>query len=204
MITVFTTAKPFDGNDGRNQLAAIRSWRQSKLVDDIFLMGPSDLPDALREELGILHFNDVPLSELGTPMLRQMYDCALQNCRSGWVGYLNADIILPPNFDEVFEKLNHQADKEALVVGERIDFDWPSSADYQTLTYNQIIELAAKEGRPHPPLGTDYFLSSANFQNPIQRLHSRTTGVGQLATPLLYLSRLGSHQCNAIVAGTTP
>ena len=138
MISLFSTCKPF-GNDPHidaTQRNAITSW--VKLKPDVRPMLIGDDP-GVREichEMAIYFEPEVECTDGGTPLVRSLWSQAMALHMGDIFAYVNADIILLPDFAPAVEAVASQHD-QFMVVGRRwntllgapIDFDDPGWID---------------------------------------------------------------------------
>ena len=99
MITLFTAPKPFtDPHIATIQRNAIQSWMH--LGDDVEVLLVGDEPGMaeVAAEFGLRQLRDVDCSEAGTPLVNSIFDLARRASQSPLLAYLNADILLVPDF----------------------------------------------------------------------------------------------------------
>jgi hypothetical protein len=155
-LTIFSIPKPFRGHIALIQRNAIQSWKHIGGEVRIVLFGDDDGVADEAASAGVEHVGDVPRSELGTPLLNAVFDDVRSRRTSELACYVNADIILAPDLLAAASRL-HMA--RFLAVGRRWDVDVSESIDFrQTDARAELRELAHRNGKPHPPTGSDYFL----------------------------------------------
>lgn len=164
MLTIFTTAKHFKGADGRNQVAAIRSWLRSRVVSEIIVYGHASGASEFCAANGVTYIEDIPTNQWGTPFMDGMYKHAHKSCRTPWLGFMNCDLILPPEFDEAIVALAANSHKKILAVGSRRSFDWQPDFSDSPSGVRTIQEFARRFGSSSWPYGTDYFFHPARYR----------------------------------------
>lgn len=154
-ITIFTTVKPFsDPHTIRIQNNAIKSWL--KITSDVFVLG--DVPGARQEtEKSGAHFiPGVTTSRWGPPILSSAFDLVKRRTQSEILMFSNADIIFLDDFKKIFPLL---PTKEFLIVGQRWDLDFDSVINFKNPEWEKLLRKnLQKNGRRHPPAGSDYFI----------------------------------------------
>ena len=123
LITIFITPKGFDRDHiAMIQRNAIRSWKALGDDVDIMLIGDDPGVEENARELGVRYFKEVKRNASGTPMLDDIFRIARENSDSPLLAYVNADIILKPDFVET-AKMVLSKEKKFLLVGQRWDLD---------------------------------------------------------------------------------
>ncbi len=162
LLTIFSAPKPFT-NPHINiiQRNAIQSWLK---LDDttVLLIGDEPgLPGAAKE-LGVTLIPEVARSETGTPLVPSIFDRTRQHSTSPLLCYVNADIILMPDFVEAARRVAAQA-TEFLMIGKRWDLDIHEFLEFPRDWAAGMRKRARQMGRLHPPAGSDYFVFPRNL-----------------------------------------
>ena len=97
-ITVAAVPKAFDADIGRIQRNALGSWRRLPDVSDIILLGDEHGLAEVSDEFGAEHIGDIPCDEEGAPHLDSVFRAVDRAAATEWICYVNADIILLPDF----------------------------------------------------------------------------------------------------------
>jgi hypothetical protein len=157
-LTIFTAPKPFS-NPHINiiQRNAVRSWVEMGSLVDVLLVGDEPGIAEAAAELGARHLPEVATNELGTPLVSSIFDLARQSSDSPILAYVNADILLFPNFLDFALALNGLAER-FLAVGQRWDLDVRQPLDFSPGWEARLKEQVGKVGRLHPASGSDYFI----------------------------------------------
>lgn len=156
MITVFSTCKPFVGDDDWRQRNAIRSWRE--FTESVILFGKESKYTA--RDLGCIYVPDVKCNEHGRPHINDMFKQAQDIGHGPHFCYLNADNIvrgLDEAFKYVGEKFHH-----FLMIGKRWDWIRPSEVE----EFNEGWWSQHRKGRQHNEWALEYFgFAKGPFRN---------------------------------------
>lgn len=154
-MTIFSTAKPFEGHFGLIQRNALSSWSRLPGVD-VILFG--DEPGSARvcQELGIRHVPDVATNSSGTPLLSDMFDRAEQ-MGSDTMCFVNADIILTPDVLAAADRVRGRFDRY-LVVARRYDIDIHDELRFEPGWDERIRAFAIENGERKSEIWIDWFI----------------------------------------------
>jgi hypothetical protein len=157
-LTIFTAPKPFT-NPHINiiQRNAIRSWVEMGSQVDVSLIGEEPGIAEAATDLGARHLTDVATNDLGTPLVSSIFELARRSSSSPILAYVNADILLLPNFLEVALQLGGLSER-FLAVGRRWDLDMRQPLVFSPGWETYIKEQVQANGRLHPASGSDYFI----------------------------------------------
>ena len=157
-LTIFSAPKPFtDPHIATIQRNAIRSWTNLGEGVEVIVIGEEAGLAEAAAELGVRHLPDVKRNEFGTPLVSSIFQLARQASRSPLLAYLNADILIMPDFVEVARKVAGQYGR-FLVVGQRWDLDLQEAMDFSPGWPGRLRADVLRDGRLHPPAGSDYFI----------------------------------------------
>src|SRR5512136_1424976 len=99
LVTVFTAPKPFtDPLISLIQRNAILSWMRLGDEVNVVLIGNEPGLVDFAAELGIQYLPDVARNAAGTPQVSSIFSVARQISTSPLLAYVNADILLTPQF----------------------------------------------------------------------------------------------------------
>jgi hypothetical protein len=157
-ITIFTAPKPFTNpHISLIQSNAIESWQH--LGDDVavFIIGDEPGMADFAEETGVQHLPEVVCNPLGTPLVSSIFELARSHSTSPIMTYVNADVILTPQFVEIIHHIYSQTEK-FLVVGQRYDLNLQTPIDFSSGWDLYLLSDVQMRGRLHPPAGSDYFV----------------------------------------------
>jgi len=154
MITIFTIPKDYSPAASIAQHNAVGSWLAAasqagwKTPPQIILVGTANGTGEHAKAAGVEHFPDVETNTCGTPLLSHAFAEATRRTRFPVVCYLNADIILTPEFASAIARLLAVAPKEGwLAVARRrtidvttmLSFDDPAWPDrFSTDAYDTL------------------------------------------------------------------
>ncbi|HOR55297.1 MAG TPA: hypothetical protein PLD39_03365 [Flexilinea sp.] len=157
-MTIFISPKPFNREHiATIQWNAIQSWKQLGEDVDIVLIGEDIGVREAAEELGVRYIAEVKRNESGTPLLSDIFALARDTSDSPLLAYVNADIILFPDFLEQARRMMEK-EKKFLLVGQRWDLDIPRKIDFSNNWQGKLRKELADRGRRHPAGGSDYFI----------------------------------------------
>jgi hypothetical protein len=157
-ITIFTAPKPFtDPRIDIIQRNAIRSWLSLGEDVGVILVGDEAGMAAVAAEYGVTQLAGVTCNAQGTPLVSSIFAEARRASDSPLLTYVNADILLLPDFLAAARDVSRQA-KEFLVIGQRWDLDVAELLDFSPGWEKRLEQDADQRGKLHAPAGSDYFL----------------------------------------------
>lgn len=152
MITLFTIPKAYAGESDTLQRNALRSWLALRPAPEIVLLGDDPGVAEAAAEYGVKHVLDVARNEYGTPLLPDVLAKGEAAASHDLVMYINADIMLPPDFMLTIARLVDTPN--LFAVGQRWD-----------VTAGEPLALAHGWNRDlldgatlHASCGLDYFI----------------------------------------------
>lgn len=156
-ITIFTAPKPFtDPHIATIQRNAIQSWLLLGSVE-VLLVGEEPGLSDIATEYGIHHLPEVARNDLGTPLVSSIFSLARQASTSPMLAYVNADIILTPDFVDASKRVSEQLER-FLVVGQRWDLEVRQVMDFSSGWDQRLKSEIENRGQLHAPAGSDFFL----------------------------------------------
>jgi hypothetical protein len=157
-LTIFSAPKPFkEPHIATIQRNAIRSWQHIGEDVDVLLIGNEAGMAEVADEFGVRHLPDVDCNELGTPLVSSIFKLARESSQSQLLAYVNADILLMPDFIQAARTVASQAD-DFVVIGQRWDLDVQVELSFEDGWEKQLRSDALHQGCLHPPAGSDYFI----------------------------------------------
>jgi len=105
----------------------------------------------------VRHLPGVARNSSGTPLVSSIFDLARQNSASPILAYVNADILLMPDFVEGALCAAQQAEK-FLLVGQRWDLDVREPLDFPPGWPERLRQRTQGQGKLHRASGSDYFV----------------------------------------------
>lgn len=158
LITLFTAPKPFTNpHIALIQRNALRSWQALGSDVEILVIGEEAGLAETCAELGLRHLPQVRRNASGTPLVSSIFELARQNSSSPLLAYVNADILVRPDFVESARQVAEQA-KNYLIVGQRWDLRVEQPLEFGEGWAEQLLERTQREGKLHPRHGSDYFI----------------------------------------------
>lgn len=157
-LTIFTTPKPFTNpHIAVIQRNALQSWKQLGPEVQVVVVGDEEGLAKAAAELGLLHLPGVARNSQGTPLVSSIFSMALEAGTAPVLAYVNADILLLPDFLSAAQQAARQP-VPFLLVGQRWDLDVTQPIDFSPGWVDRLRSRLDQEGRLHPPSGSDYFI----------------------------------------------
>ena len=158
VLTLFTAPKPFT-NPHINliQRNALSSWQAMGAAVEVVLIGSEDGIAEVAAEYGFVHLPDVPVNQLGTPLISGIFALGRGVNQSPLLAYVNADIILFPDFLEVAQKVASKL-PEFLMVGQRWDLEVTELLSFEGDWVDPLRRRTWRDGKLHVRAGSDYFV----------------------------------------------
>jgi hypothetical protein len=162
MLTIFSAPKAFnDAHISKIQRNAIRSWMALGDVVEVILLG--DEP-GLAESAATFNIRCIPVrsrASSGAPLINELFSLARQNAKHSVLCYVNSDIIL---MDDFLPSIRSATESLAtfLIVGNRYDVEIQTELDMHDHWLKDLRQLIQVRGKPHPPMGSDYFIFRKN------------------------------------------
>ncbi len=157
-LTIFTAPKPFTNPHVTTiQLNAIQSWTYLGKDVEVFLIGDEEGMSEVAAEYGVTHLPAVRRNQWGTPLVSSIFNLARGNSQAPVLAYLNADIIVMPDFIDAARLVACQK-KEFLIIGRRWDLDVRQALEFSPDWPERLCSDVKTRGRLHAPAGSDYFI----------------------------------------------
>jgi hypothetical protein len=157
-LTIFTAPKPFTNpHIALIQRNAIQSWQHLGDEVEVVLIGEEAGLANVAAELGARHLPDVKRNSSGTPLVSSIFDLASGASNSPVLSYINADMLLLPDY----LKSAHQAAMSLdrfLIVGQRWDLEVNAPLDFSEGWGRRLEGMVNERGKLHPQGGSDYFI----------------------------------------------
>jgi hypothetical protein len=168
-LTIFSAPKPFT-NPHINliQRNAIQSWQHLGNDVGVLLVGDEEGIADFASEVNLQHVPNVTRNELGTPLVSSIFELAHQNSTSPLLAYVNADMLLIPEFISFARQVFRLA-AEFLIVGQRWDLEVRQAMDFNPGWEADLMQEVKTRGRLHPPGGSDYFIFPRNCFTDVPR-----------------------------------
>lgn len=157
-LTIFSAPKPFtDPHINTIQRNAIRSWCKLGKDVEVLLVGEEPGLAKVAREFGVKHLQQVARNDQGTPLVSSIFALAREISTSPMLAYVNADILLLPNFLATACRMMELTEK-FLLVGQRWDLEVREAIDFSGDWVQWINQQIKTKGKFHPPAGSDYFI----------------------------------------------
>jgi hypothetical protein len=158
MLTIFSAPKAFtDEHIAKIQRNALRSWLKLGDAVEVLLLGDEPGIKESAEAFGVRCIPVRSRSASGAPLINDLFALARQHAKHYTLCYLNADIILMedflPSIQVVLEKF-----PAFLIVGNRYDLEIHDELQMQDDWHEDLRRMVREVGKPHPPMGSDYFV----------------------------------------------
>ena len=158
MLTLFTTAKAFEGHFAVIQYNALRSWKLLGRDVEIILFGEDGGSAEAAKELGLRHEAKVAKNEQGTNLVNYMFEKAQEIAKHELVCYVNCDIVLTSEFRAAAMRLRPWGQR-FLMVGRRWDVEITEPLDFTQSDWEERVTQHAKtRGFQRLYYNIDYFL----------------------------------------------
>jgi hypothetical protein len=157
-LTIFTAPKPFTNpHIATIQRNALQSWLHLGREVDVIMLGDETGMAEVAAELGVRHIREVKLSSYGTPLISSIFELARKAIDNPLLAYVNADILLLPDFMETARLVAEQAEN-FLVIGQRWDLEVEELLDFSPGWETRLEAMVKAGGKLHVPAGSDYFI----------------------------------------------
>lgn len=157
-LTIFTAPKPFkDSHISTIQYNAILSWKKLEPDVSIVLIGNEEGVESVAKELDVYFEPDVKRNLHNTPLISSIFEIGRNMNKSPLLAYINADIIIFPEFLEVSQIVFQKFDR-FLLVGQRWDMDIQNRMDFSNDWQTALKKECQLHGKIHPRGGSDYFI----------------------------------------------
>ncbi|MGI6250561.1 MAG: hypothetical protein ACOYKD_04275 [Anaerolineaceae bacterium] len=158
LLTLFTAPKPMTTPlIATIQRNAFASWKALGDKVSVALIGSEDGLGEAAKEYGFTYLPQVARNHLGTPLISSIFYLGRSVNQSPYLTYVNADIILYPDFVEHIQRVGQELEK-FLIVGQRYDMDITETIRYDEGWEINLRERMLKEGKLHTRSGSDYFV----------------------------------------------
>ena len=158
LITLFTAPKPFTNpHIARIQRNALRSWQALGSEVEVVLIGQEEGLTEAAAEFGFAHLPEVARNALGTPLVSAIFELGRNYSNSPLLAYVNADIILFPEFLQAARAVS-AARERFLIVGQRWDLEVTQELSFAPGWEAALRERLQREGKRHLRAGSDYFI----------------------------------------------
>ncbi len=157
-LTIITSIKPFvDPHIIKLQRNAFQSWKELGPDVDIVVVGEETGLAEVCQEMGLRRAPAIRRSKIGTPLVSSIFELGRQASTSPILAYINADIIVLPDFLAGARKAAAKYDK-FLIAGQRWDLEVTELIDYSSGWQERLWAQVTAKGHRHRRVGSDYFI----------------------------------------------
>ena len=158
MLTLFTTAKPFEGHSGIIQRNALKSWKLLDPEVEVILFGDEEGVAEVCAEVELRHEPRVERHASGFKYINFIFDEAQRLARHDVLCYVNCDILLGADFLEAVRRVTAEK-RKFLMFGRRWDMDVGEPIDFSNPKWAEEVRQAAVEANQQQgELFIDYFV----------------------------------------------
>jgi hypothetical protein len=159
VLTLFTTAKPFQGHNGVIQRNALRSWKLLGEGVEIIVFGDDEGSAETSELLGLRHESEVARTEFGAIRLDDMFARAQAVAKNDALCYVNCDILLMSDFRDAVARVRESEDA-FLMIGKRWDTDVREELGFKGSEWEKEMRERALAQNTQRRFEVDYFVFS--------------------------------------------
>jgi len=160
VLTIFSTAKRFDGLFDVIQRNAIKSWTLLEPKPQVLILGDDPGTAEACRDLGVEHHPEVATNEFGTPLVSDMFRLARELAAFPTLCFVNADVILTNRAIAAAARVSDWSQR-FLMVGRRLDIDLTEPYDFDDPKWqDHLTELAHREGELKSEVWIDWFVFS--------------------------------------------
>lgn len=163
---IFSIPKPFvDKKTILAQKNAILSWLQIVPKENIIIFSNDLSTQNFCKSYELNCISDIKINAKGTPFLTDAFNKVEQYFNADIYTYINADIILLPQFDSIIKNLSSQL-SEFLAIGCRWNVDIDFEIDFNVIDWaNRLEDFTRTHGQITNTTWTDYFTFTKGFWN---------------------------------------
>lgn len=171
MLTIFTVPKPFEGDIGRIQRNAVRSWKCLDPDCQVILCGDTADLAAAAALLKVDRATDIACTSFGTPLVSSAFERAAELSTHDVLCYVNADLILLPDFlaavGSVLSRLETSlivgACRDVAVNEELSEDDFVAGGSWE----RTLRQRASTDGTARGPEWIDFFVFKKGTVGPL-------------------------------------
>lgn len=157
-LAIFSSPKPFiNPHIAIIQRNAVNSWKMLGEEVEVWLVGDDEGVEQTARELGVGFISDVLRNDSGTPRIDSIFDCVRNRSEAQLMCYVNADILLFPDFLKAVETVQSNLDR-FLLIGRRWDAPVADPLDIKPGWHEQFLPQTLKTAKLHRAAGSDYFV----------------------------------------------
>ena len=155
MVTFFTIPKAFAGHIGIIQRNALQSWSQLRPQPEIIVCGDELGTEEVTSEFGLKRIKSIEKSELGTPLLDDVFAQVARTASYHTMVYANSDIM----FTNRIMRCTSSLPLRALISGRRWNTQISTAWNFTTEAWERDLEEYIKaRGKLYNYDAMDYFI----------------------------------------------
>ena len=170
-LTLFSTAKPFRGQEEIQQSNAIETWMQIEPRPEIMLYGNEPGVGTIAQRLGAIHHDNVVTLD-DVPLLDSLFSQAQNHASNDYLVYVNADVMVIDGLVEAVQRMAETFTGGFLGICRRWDIQGDEPLDFSRDWRAAIKEEIADNGELHSTCSSDLFA----FKRPLWDLLPFTVG----------------------------
>ena len=155
MITIFAVPKPFEGKFKIIQENAIFSWTQITPKPEIIIFGNEKGTAEICKKYSIKQIKNIKKNSFGTPIISDIFTKAKKESKNEILMYVNCDIILMANLEEVIKKINFE---KFFITGRRWNIEVDSLIVKKTNWLEKLEKHLKKTAILYQVGALDYFI----------------------------------------------
>ncbi len=160
-LTLFTTCKPFEREFATLQRNALRSWKAACPECEVLVFGDEAGVAECCRQLGLQHVAKVARTQLGTPLLNDLFEQAEALAKTEFLAFVNSDIMLTDDLLVPAEAARSRF-SQFLLIARRWNVSLQDMWDFTCPEWQlRLRQHAHDRGTLEPPYGgIDLFLYS--------------------------------------------
>jgi len=166
-LTIFAIPKAFKGHTAIIQQNAIRSWAFLSPKPKIILLGDDQGTAEMAREFGLIHITEIKRNERGTPLVSSVFEKANGFATSNMLMYVNADILLLPNFMDALQAIQKEGIDNFVMSGQRHELFVYDPIDFSEDWITKILTRVKEEGTLDGLAAIDYLVFTKGLYNHI-------------------------------------
>jgi len=162
-LAIIAAPKAFRGHTGTIQRNAIASWRRLGADVEILLGGDEEGLGEVAREHRATCLGPIEPGVDGPPRVDDLFAKATAASRAGMFAYVNADIMLMPDWLDAVMQVDRLVPRHFLGIGRRIDLDVEDPIAFEDPGEREaLLTRARQEGRLAARVCKDYFVFRRN------------------------------------------
>jgi GT2 family glycosyltransferase/predicted amidohydrolase len=156
-ISVVAVPKPFVGHTATIQANALGSWARLPIAEEIIVFGNGEGVRDAAESARAIYCPDVECDSTGTPLVDDIFRRAAALARTDWLCYVNADIILMPEFSDAVSRAISTVGR-GLIISRRWNLEIHQRLSFSEGWHEELHRKAASSAELFTAYGIDVFV----------------------------------------------